>query len=205
MGWSITDYLVMTLGARYSDDKKQGTAILTDAGPYPIWDVLILGGYTADETLIFRDFSPKISLSWEPHENVTIYSTFSQGYRAGSFNIAAFSKDKYEFDAETSDTLEAGVKTSLLDQRLRLNFGAFYTEYDGYQLATLTGLTYTQSNANEVRTNGVEFEMTLLAAEGLILSMNVGYNDAKFVDFKDAPCRTEAPLEPGYQVQERPT
>ena len=199
--WSITDYLVMTLGARYSDDKKHGTGILTDAGPYPVWDVLILGGYTADETLIFRDFSPKISLSWEPHENVTIYSTFSQGYRAGSFNIAAFSKDKYEFDAETSDTLEAGVKTSLLDQRLRLNLGAFYTEYDGYQLATFTGLTYTQSNANEVRANGVEFDMTLLAAEGLILSMNVGYNDAKFVDFKDAPCRTAAPLEPGYQVQ----
>ncbi|WP_414729358.1 TonB-dependent receptor [Zhongshania aliphaticivorans] len=199
--WRITDNFLLTMGLRYSSDTKDGTALVTDTGPLPVWDALIQGGYTADDTLSYKDFSPKVSLSWEPTDNITAYATYAQGYRAGSFNVAAFSKDKYIFDAETSDTYEAGVKTSLFDDLARMNLGVFLTNYGGYQLATLTGVTYTQSNAKEVETKGVEADFTFLLAEGFMINGNVGYNETLFVDFQDAACPAEAPGEPGYQLE----
>lgn len=199
--WRITDTVLLTMGLRYSSDTKDGTALVTDTGPLPIWGALLQGGYTAEETLSYKDFSPKVSLSWEPTDNITAYATYAQGYRAGSFNVAAFSKDKYVFDAETSDTYEAGIKTSLFDGRARVNLGAFFTNYGGYQLATLTGVTYTQSNAKEVETKGVEADFMVLLAEGLMINGNVGYNETLFVDFQDAACPAEAPTEAGYQLE----
>ncbi|MGJ8669968.1 MAG: TonB-dependent receptor [Oceanococcus sp.] len=193
--WRPTDTISLLLGARYSRDVKFGSAVLTDEGPVPIWTALVLGGYSTTKEVVDENFSPKVSLTWEPADAVTLYATYAKGFRAGSFNVAAFSEDDLEFDAETSTTYEAGIKTSLFGGLVRFNLGGFFTLYDDYQLSTFNGFSYVISNAEEVQTQGIESDVTALLWPGLILNASIGYNDAVFNKHTEGSCPTYEGLE----------
>lgn len=193
----LTDTLALLVGGRYSKDARKGTAVLTTDGPVPIWEVLTLGGYSTVKRNRDEDFSPKVSLTWEAHDAVTLYGTYAKGFRAGSYNIAAFSESDFEFKPERSTTYEAGLKTEWLDGLVRFNFGGFSTRYKDYQLATFNGFGYNIANAEEATSKGIESDLTAMIYPGLILSAAVGYNQGKFVTHTRSACPTVGFLSPG--------
>ncbi|MDP9141451.1 MAG: TonB-dependent receptor, partial [Pseudomonadota bacterium] len=195
--WHVTDSLALLVGGRYSKDARVGTAVLTDEGPVPIWSVLTLGGYSTVKKADDENFSPKVSMTWEPHEAVTLYGTYAKGFRAGSYNIAAFSEADFEFKPEQSTTYEAGVKTTLFDGLVRFNLGGFSTVYEDYQLATFNGFSYNIANAEEVTSKGIESDLTAMVYPGLIVTAAVGYNKGKFVTHTQSGCPTLALESPG--------
>ncbi len=186
--WHVLDSLALLVGGRYSRDAKHGRAVATPEGP--IWEILVLGGYTVDKHVVDTDFSPKVSLLWDVMEEVTAYATYAEGFRAGSFNVAAFVPEDFEFKSETSETFEAGIKTQLLDGRLQWNLGGFLTNYHDYQLAAFNGFGYVISNAEKVRSTGLESDATALLWPGLVASGALGFNDAEFVKQTQATCPT---------------
>lgn len=155
---------------------------------------------------------PSINLQWDVTPESMLYVSFSQGFKSGGFTAAddgepggyivgqapppgavlTTPNDNFEFDDETVDAFEIGGKHDLLDGSLRINWAAFYTEYDNLQTSIFNGLGFGVTNASSSTIQGVEIESLWAVADGLTLGLNAAWLDATYDDFADGPCT--APL-----------
>ncbi len=187
--WHITDDLTAIFGGRYTMEDKDFRAALGPEIPASLWAVYLGGlGYDEKRERSETNFSPKVSLSWEALEEVTLYATWAEGFRAGSFNITALTSDDLQFDTESSTTFDVGIKTEFWDQRARVNLSFFRTDYENLQLSTFQTVTFVNSNAEEVVVQGMEFDMTLLPMEGILFNAAAGYTDGEYVKHTKAGC-----------------
>ena len=86
------------------------------------------------------------------------------------------------FDEEHVDSIEAGIKSELLDRRLRINANLFYSEYTDIQLNFILAGTIADTkvaNAGEAEMRGLEADITFLATDNLMLMLNYAYLDAE--------------------------
>ena len=67
----------------------------------------------------WTEFSPSTRLSYHLSEDTLLYAGISTGFKAGGFESSG--SDAPSFDPETVTTYSVGFKTTLLDNRLRLN------------------------------------------------------------------------------------
>ena len=125
----------------------------------------------------FSEWQPKISYTYGFSDNLNGYASYGVGFRSGGFNNIgseatinnAFGsyptapqnlRDNY--DKETTDTYELGVKSQWLDNRLRVNAATFYTEVDDYQFfnffAGPFGLLRVVNNIDKVEIYGAEID-----------------------------------------------
>lgn len=196
--YRLFDPLTLIGGARYTLDRNRLVGSNRPVEPDLLWTLLLAGkGYDADIDRRSTNFSPKLALTYELFRNVTLYASYAEGYRSGSFNHGAFSLEQVEFQPESSRNYELGAKSELFDRRLRLNVGAYHSTFKDYQLFTFTGVTFVVDNAPKMRSRGVEMDFTALLAEGLTLAGGVAYNDAIWVDYPEGPCVTKSLLAPG--------
>jgi len=94
----------------------------------------------------------------------------------------AFQVDNTRFDPEFADSLEAGLKATLLGGALTVNSAAFWTQYEDFQLNTFNGLGFVISNVSEVDSWGVEVEAFWNIREGLFATFGVTYADTTYGD-----------------------
>jgi iron complex outermembrane receptor protein len=75
-------------------------------------------------------------VNWKPIADTLLYANFSQGYKAGSFPLVAFSTYSTFRPAVQESLLsyEGGVKSSLLQWTLQLNGAFFYYDYSNKQI-----------------------------------------------------------------------
>ena len=73
-----------------------------------------------------------------------------------------------EFEDEETISYELGVKSTLLDSRLRLNAAAFFTEIDDYQFQQQVeaGIGTIVSNRAAVEVSGIDMEIQALPPDG---------------------------------------
>ncbi len=133
-------------------------------------------------------WSPRVSLAYRPGEDTMLYLAISRGFKGGGFN-ASRSLSRTElvpFDQETVWATEAGLKTELLDNRLRLNAAAFYYDYEDIQFASFLvidgELFLVIQNAAQGRIQGVELELEAHPAPGLTLAATLAYLDTEYTD-----------------------
>lgn len=188
--WAVTDSLSLMFGARQSKDIKKVFLDVYTTGPVPFWDKATEAPFQVDKTNVFRNFSPKYSLTWDATDEMTAYFTLAKGFRAGSFNAGASERRNVEFQPETSSTIEIGLKTELLDGRIRANIGMFETDYKDYQVSTFAGLGVVILNVPETQSRGAEADIVAVLVPGLILNASAAYLDARFIDNKDNSCPT---------------
>ncbi|MCK9564315.1 MAG: TonB-dependent receptor, partial [Bacteroidales bacterium] len=97
----------------------------------------------------------------------------------------------YNFwDPEIAYNYELGMKSELLDGRLRLNGAVFYQEYEDYQITqSVVGLgTVLITNAAEVESKGLEVDFLYLATDNLAIDGSLAYIRTKYGDYQNAPC-----------------
>jgi outer membrane receptor protein involved in Fe transport len=138
----------------------------------------------------FKDVLPSIGLEFDLDRDVMLYATYTKGFKAGGF--AQFTSNS-EFDPETVDSFEAGVKSQLFDRALTLNISAFYMKYKDLQEATTITLDSGAirnivGNVAASKVKGVEVSASLRVGGGLDLYADVGYLDAKYSKYPGAPC-----------------
>ena len=117
----------LTVGARRTESNKDFN-LLTQRRVGPLSDQF--GKLTTKET------TPLVSLSWDLNNDVMLYATYSEGYRDGSYAArftGAVPTPLPNYDPEYVDNFEIGVKSSLLDQRVRFNLTAFRMDYEDIQ------------------------------------------------------------------------
>ncbi len=177
----VTDLVAMTIGGRYTREKKEFSLDSTRSQS----GVKLLPLTSVEET--WSNFSPKggVDLRWS--EDLLTYFTVTQGFKAGGFNARARNGGELEpFDPETVLTYELGLKSQWFGKRLRANAAVFYNDYDDIQVVVVqadpnTGQIFNRvENAGKARTSGFEIEVLTRIAGVLDLSAGVGYTDAKY-------------------------
>lgn len=178
--YDFSDVVSGVAGLRYTEDKK--TYFLkhdrVNAG------VPIIPGTTVKRS--DDNLSPKVGLNFKIDENTLTYASISRGFKSGGFNgRPTTTAEVSSFGPEKVLTYEVGLKTDILDQRMRLNVAGFWNDYTDMQLnrvsADSTGnLVLVVENAGDARVRGLEMEYSIRPAGGLMIDGSVGYLDAEF-------------------------
>lgn len=189
-----------TLGGRYNYERKHFLASaqleddIIDGMPIPGG---ILPLYDFDNRKTFNNASFKVGLDYDITDDVMAYASVSTGFKSGGFNGGFLSFDPAEaavqaepFEEETLMAYEIGLKSTLLDRRLRFNAAAFYYDYKDLQLYTLinTGAIplVLLDNAANATIYGAEFEMIARPVDRLDVTFNLGLLDTEVKDFTSA-------------------
>lgn len=122
------------------------------------------------------------------------YGSIARGYKAGGTNTDPdISEDNRYYDTEFNNTLELGLKSSLLNDTLNTRLAAFYIQRkdqqvkSSYMLLDESNIPVFQdylSNAAEGRNYGLELESFWLLTESLAWQLSAGYLKTEFVDYR---------------------
>jgi iron complex outermembrane receptor protein len=160
--YRFTDQFSISLGGRYTNDKREATVIKANFlnGPSPALGGsgtqlgALVSNFQGEKT--FKEFTPRASITFEPNQDNTFYASYSKGFKGGGFDPRANSPqagdsdgdgdvdeaDIFEFflfDPETVDSYEVGYKAALFDRRLRLALAGFYADYKDVQVPGSVG------------------------------------------------------------------
>ena len=212
--YEIFDKLTLTVGARYTKDKKSsivndlpvfiyGTTV--ESNPIASFPGSIVMAAPVKES--WKKFTPRVSLRYELTDKAMIYALWSRGYRGGGFNgrPATLGAATIPYDPETLDNYEAGFKTEFSGGRVRLNGAAFLMKYKDMQQdldvpapGTSTGRENRTINASSAEFKGFELDLTARLFDGFTLSGNMGYLDAKYKDFFGDIYSTGTPVDASF-------
>ncbi len=183
VNYAFDNGLTLQAGARWnSDDKKLVADREFDLRPG------FIGGGPVPETTIEADDSVltwDVSAIQELNQDVNVYARIAKGYRAPSLQgRILFDRDPSIADSETTMSYEAGVKSVLLDRRLRFNLTGYYFKTKDLQLSAVGGVENANLllNADAVKGYGFEAELEARPARGLTLTAGLSYNHTKIHD-----------------------
>jgi iron complex outermembrane receptor protein len=176
INYKITDGLELITGLRHSEDEFQLRRDMITGPPPP-------GGFPYTDSTDSSETTGRLGLNFFPSDTVTWYGTYSKGYKPGATNLTP---GYPAYLPETNEVLEFGAKTTLLDNRLRLNSAIFYSEIENFQLLSLLAVGGGQplptfQNGTKGESQGVELEL-VYANDGLAFNFSVGYLDAVFAE-----------------------
>jgi iron complex outermembrane recepter protein len=179
----------LTAGLRYNKDDLHGfgsTAIYPyPGGPLSGLGPSFLAAPPFDQRQDFEKLTYKLSLDHHFYSNLMAYALVSTGYKSGTYNTVSISTGALK--PETVTTYEFGLKTELLDHRIRLDGAVFRNNLKDPQVQSSQMGLETVINAGSARSQGVEVESTALLARGLTARLSATYLEAEFLDFSDAP------------------
>ncbi len=177
-------------GLRFGYEHKTGDAYSRSDSPLI---PLITGGAQRDhESHVARsefDLSPKAGLKWQPNKGVDAYFSYARGYKSGGFNALPLSDRNLEYGAERATSLELGAKLRalILGAPIQANLALFSTDFSNLQVSTFRSGSFVILNAASARSRGVETDVTWLPVNGLLISSSLGYADAYYLKYEDAP------------------
>lgn len=202
--YDLTDNLMLTLGARYTEDDKEttqrgvvpcGQAAATFPAAYAGIPALCGANFftpiSNDET--WDEFTPKVALTYRASEDQMFYGQYSRGYRAGGFNgrVDAVETAIAPYDPETVDNFEVGYRSQWADRRVTFNATLFHMSYEDKQeeiqqpsATSGTGQVTRVVNASDATIQGAEIELAWLATDGLTIRANLGLLDAEYDKFE---------------------
>jgi len=179
--WSPMEMLHLTLGGRFTRDRRDGTLYRVSNVPTPY-------------ALHFRNsrFDPMATIAADLSSDVHVYARYATGYRAGGANDR--SSDFRAFGPEAVKSYEIGAHMDLLDRHVRLNLAGYIMDRTGTQIdfdfvdtnPFLPGTTtpnptfnlHTENTANAPgvsKIRGVEADLTIRATDNLILGASYAY------------------------------
>jgi iron complex outermembrane recepter protein len=169
-----------------------------------------LDGQTFDLSNRYSKFTPKIGIDHKLSPDTLAYSSYSQGFKAGGYNGLASTVTQISkpFLPQTTDAWELGVKTELLERRLRLNAALFHNKIKNRQqtLTVASGPdagTFVVENYN-AKLTGLELEAAWRLSQNLTLWANGAVNSGKYTACAttvSVPCSVidnELPLFPDH-------
>src|SRR4030095_2875136 len=93
------------------------------------------------------------------------------------------------FASEEVTSYEIGFKSEL-GERVRLNAAAFLADYTDFQSASFIGLQFLVNNAEEVRVQGLEADLTARLTDDLTLDLSATYAEATYERYTQGSCYT---------------
>lgn len=194
--WKVVPTVELAAGVRYTHETKN--SYFTQPYVNAAFQGLFVEGRrtVADQT--FSNWSPELSLTWTPVDGILVYGAYKTAYKSGGFSnggidsaLSPSPADDLTFDPERARGFEGGIKTTLLDRQLRLNFGVYSYAYKDLQVDFFNSPIFAfQTLTADARTKGVEleFEYAPRAVSGLNVHGSLNYTHARYTSFPLAPC-----------------
>jgi len=175
--------LTLQAGARWNHDKKK----LVAERNFDIRFGFVGGGPVPETTTKVKDsvLTWDLSAIQELNEDINVYARVAKGYRAPAIQgRILFDRDVSTAKSENTMSYEAGIKTVLLDHRLRFNLTAYYFKTKDLQLSAVGGAANANLllNADVVKGHGFEAELEARPMTGLTMTAGVSYNKTKIHD-----------------------
>ncbi len=137
------------------------------------------------------DFMPNVNVQWDLRDDVMLYATYTEGFKAGGFDQRNLflNAQSGQFGPEGVDAWELGLKSRLLDGNMLFNMALFRSDYDDLQVSTFDGVVnFLVNNAATARTQGIETDVRWLVNDSIILSGAFALLDAQWNSFPNAQC-----------------
>jgi iron complex outermembrane receptor protein len=157
------------------------------------------------------DWSPTVGLNYFFEEDIMLYAKYARGNKSGGWNADFMTNglDYFAYEPESVDSYEAGIKSTLLDDSLRLNAAYYYSEYDDFQVFqqvfNSTGNPSVElTNAGAVTNQGVELESVWIPMDRLQFTLNAVWLDTNYDKFVNQGGEdydgNELPFSPEWKV-----
>jgi iron complex outermembrane receptor protein len=173
VSYAVSDALTVTGGVRYTDDKKDLTV---QASPIP----------TAPQRVSDERFNWDLSALYKVNDQFNLYGRVATGFRAPTIqgrDIAFFGAPSIA-DSEKITSIEAGFKSQLAGDRVRLNGSVFYYEIKDQQLSAIGGGgNFVQLlNADKGTGMGFDIEGEFLVTDNFLVTAGFSYTDTEIKD-----------------------
>ena len=205
VSYNLTDQWSVSVGGRYTEDDRDAmvyretylglgspyfgnTSAVSITVPDPD-GVPEFNGSRKD-----TDFTPRVSVSFQPNGDHNLYASWSQGFKGGSFDPrGAYGTPEVGegFAPETVDSYELGWKATFAGGRARTALAVFYADYKDVQVPasiaidtngdgvddSFAGAT---TNAAKATIQGAELEGVFQFTDAFSASLAFGYIDAEY-------------------------
>jgi iron complex outermembrane receptor protein len=127
------------------------------------------------------DINWMLNTSYDVFAETMVFASVATGSKSGGFNTVNGTANERAFDDESTISYETGIKSTLLDARLRTNASLFYTEISDYQAQQQleTGIGTRVSNQGDVETAGLDLNIEGLPLPNLTLTAGLLYLDKR--------------------------
>ena len=128
----------------------------------------------------------KLGLNYQVNKAQLLYTSLSRGYKSGGVNNGStLPANQREFDTEYNITLEVGVKSSWLSDRLKTTLAMFYTDRRDPQVKNSISSGVGQfidftGNASNATHKGAEASLDWFVTDKFRLLGSLGILDAEF-------------------------
>ena len=203
--FQATDRLTISLGGRFTDEEKAydferfyqpfatpyypASRTPFPPGPFGPLEAAI---DRPDEVRSESRFTPQINFEYDVSDDVMIYGTLSQGYKAGGFSdrVSPDPADSIQFEEELNDAIEFGMKGLFAGGALEYNLAVFHMQIDDLQVSSSVAgtIAFQVQNAAEAISQGVEMDGRWSVSDNWLLGGNLAYTDAYYDSFANAQC-----------------
>ncbi|HEX7989395.1 MAG TPA: TonB-dependent receptor [Stenotrophomonas sp.] len=175
--YKFNDKLTLTLGGRYSYENKDFSVRSVKANGDPNYSKALEKSWNRPDW--------KVLLSYDFSDNVMGYASVTTGFKSGGFNGRGTTYATVTpVDAETLRAYEVGVKSTLWDNRLRLNADYYRLDYDGIQLTAVNSDgVFVMTNATGALIQGIEVEAQAQLTSKLRVDASIGTIDGEYKDY----------------------
>ncbi|SFD49367.1 TonB-dependent receptor [Pseudoalteromonas denitrificans] len=180
--YDVSDDLAMTVGVRYSHDKKDFTAQLID---HPFIPGDNDGNFQDSANPSDSHVSWDVSGVYKLTDDVNVFARLANSFRAPSVQGRILYDQRVSVaDSETINSFETGIKSDVLDGRGRVNATVYYFEMSDQQLTAVGGGANSNTLLNADKTVGYGFELDTqwILTDEINATFNVSYNDTEIQD-----------------------
>ncbi|MBI1402848.1 MAG: TonB-dependent receptor plug domain-containing protein [Porphyrobacter sp.] len=207
----LTDQLQLSGGLRWTDESKVQTISVpyvhnllayvpdpNNPGTFLPSPAFLQSGYFSGP-INFNDdnFSPEVTLRYQATDDINFFASYKTGFKSGGIDNSALPSNSLSQAAATGDFSslifksekakggEVGFKSQWAGRSFTFNATAFYYVFTDLQVQNFNAVTvqFITSNAGELTTKGVDLESRWRTpVEGLNLTANLSYLDAKYTD-----------------------
>jgi iron complex outermembrane receptor protein len=210
--YSFTPQWKLIAGLRYANDEKKinykgydesgifaaetaaGNIPLTPTRPYPS-STFIYNQQTVGPKAKQTDdpITGKLELDFSPTDDMLLYASYSRGSKVAGFNtgfldetgiFASNTPSTIPFKEENLNAYEVGFKSTMADNRVRLNGAMFYYDYSDVQTFRFELLNQIIFNTDAEYWGG-ELELVTTPLEGMDLMLGAAYLDTTVKDVPD--------------------
>ena len=170
--FSASDRFALTIGARYTSDDKtlRVRPGMNSSSP--------ADSISVDDSFLSWD----LAFTFDINDDWSLYGRFANASRGpvtlGRFGFVSSA------ETETTDSVEFGFKSTLMDGRARWNTSIYSFTNDDQQLTATGGVANVNQllNANSVEGSGIETSLEVLITDNFLLIANASYNDTEIDD-----------------------
>jgi len=185
--YKLTDATRINAGVRYNREKidVDYTNLVPAAQPRYV-------GENTDTAT-----TAKLALQHDLDKAIMVFASYATGYKGAGYDISSgfdATRVRLPVAPEKSRAIELGLKSRFLQNRVQVNATAFQTDYDDFQAQSsrIDPLTNIRQNAvtnvGELRTKGVELELTAKPINTLMIESSLAYVDARIRSMPNGLC-----------------